>query len=159
MSTTVDIASRKNLAQISKMLAQITSGAEFGDESPAYIPVNDYVRKSIAQITAWLLQGMSSGLYLCLRSLTTVAVADVSDAETEFHAHEFLDATIQPRPIWISPNEVYSMHTLLSQQLDHLVCLIASCLSSHLISFVGTGSRRHPPRHLSRVGWCAQRRQ
>ncbi|OJT08011.1 Ras GTPase-activating-like protein rng2 [Trametes pubescens] len=103
VSTTVDIASRKNLAQISKMLAQITSGAEFGDESPAYIPVNDYVRKSIAQITAWLLQ-----------------VADVSDAETEFHAHEFLDATIQPRPIWISPNEVYSMHTLLSQQLDHL---------------------------------------
>lgn len=66
-------------------------------------------------------------LRLCLRLLTTVAVADVSDAETEFHAHEFLDATIQPRPIWISPNEVYSMHTLLSQQLDHLVCSIVLC--------------------------------
>ncbi|KAI0677108.1 hypothetical protein C8Q78DRAFT_959803 [Trametes maxima] len=103
VSTTVDIASRKNLAQISKMLTQITSGSEFGDESPAYIPVNDYVRKSITQISAWLME-----------------VANVSDAETEFHAHEFLDATIQPRPIWISPNEVYSMHTLLSQYLEHL---------------------------------------
>ncbi|CDO71342.1 hypothetical protein BN946_scf184908.g100 [Trametes cinnabarina] len=103
VSTTVDIASRKNLAQISKMLTQITSGSEFGDDSPAYIPVNDYVRKSIAQISAWLMD-----------------VADVSDAETEFHAHEFLDATIQPRPIWITPNEVYQIHSLLSQHLDDL---------------------------------------
>ena len=50
-------------------------------------------------------------------------VANVPDAETEFHAHEFLDATIQPRPIWISPNEVYSMHRLLSQYLNQLVQL------------------------------------
>ncbi|KAI0775938.1 hypothetical protein BD413DRAFT_469824 [Trametes elegans] len=103
VSTTVDIASRKNLAQISKMLTQITNGSEFGDDNPAYIPVNDYVRKSITQFSAWLME-----------------VANVPDAETEFHAHEFLDATIQPRPIWISPNEVYSMHTLLSQHLEHL---------------------------------------
>ncbi|KAI9001428.1 hypothetical protein BD414DRAFT_405968 [Trametes punicea] len=103
VSTTVDIASRKNLAQISKMLTQITSGAEFGDDSPSYIPVNDYVRKSIAHFSAWLME-----------------VANVPDAETEFHAHEFLDATIQPRPIWISPNEVYSMHSLLSQNLEYL---------------------------------------
>ncbi|KAI0824784.1 hypothetical protein BC628DRAFT_1444432 [Trametes gibbosa] len=103
VSTTVDIASRKNLAQISKMLTQITSGSEFGDDSPAYIPVNDYIRKSIVQISTWLMD-----------------VANVSDAETEFHAHEFLDATIQARPIWISPNEVYSTHTLLSHHLDRL---------------------------------------
>ncbi|KAI0774141.1 hypothetical protein C8Q74DRAFT_1200411 [Fomes fomentarius] len=103
VSTTIDIASRKNLAQISKMLSQITSGSEFSEDSPAYLPVNEYVRKTIAAISAWL-----------------VEVANVSDAETEFHAHEFLDATIQPRPIWISPNEVYSMHRILSQYLDQL---------------------------------------
>ncbi|TFK87060.1 hypothetical protein K466DRAFT_576027 [Polyporus arcularius HHB13444] len=101
--TTIDIESRKNLAQISKMLTQITSGSEFSEDSPAYLPVNDYVRKTIVTISTWLLE-----------------VANVPDAETEFHAHEFLDATIQPRPIWISPNEVYSMHRLLSQYLDHL---------------------------------------
>lgn len=49
------------------------------------------------------------------------SVANVPDAETQFHAHEFLDVTVQPKPVYISPNEVYSMHTLLAQHLDHLV--------------------------------------
>ena len=57
VSTTVDIASRKNLAQISRMLTQITSGSEFSEEQLAYLPVNDYVRKTITSITAWLLEG------------------------------------------------------------------------------------------------------
>lgn len=50
-----------------------------------------------------------------------MVVANVSDAETQFQAHEFLDVTVQPKPIYISPNEVYAMHTLLSQHQDHLV--------------------------------------
>ncbi|KAI0068683.1 hypothetical protein BV25DRAFT_1792222 [Artomyces pyxidatus] len=104
VTSTVDIGSRKNLAQISKVLAQITSGLEFGDDTPSYIPINEYVRKAIAQFTAWLLE-----------------VADVPDAETQYHAHEFLDATVQPKPIYISPNEVYAMHGLLAQHLDRLV--------------------------------------
>jgi Ras GTPase-activating-like protein IQGAP2/3 len=57
--------------------------------------------------------------------LTPIVVADVPDAETQYHAHEFLDVTVQPRPIYISPNEVYSMHTLLTQHLDHLVSYIS----------------------------------
>ena len=52
---------------------------------------------------------------------TNYIVANVSDAEAQFQAHEFLDVTVQPKPIYISPNEVYSMHTLLSQHQDHLV--------------------------------------
>jgi Ras GTPase-activating-like protein IQGAP2/3 len=85
-------------------LAQITSSSEFGDEMPSYIPINDYVAKAISQFTAWLLE-----------------VADVPDAETQYHAHEFLDVTVQPRPIYISPNEVYAMHGLLAQHIDRLV--------------------------------------
>ena len=50
-------------------------------------------------------------------------VADVPDAETHYHAHEFLDVTVQPKPIYISPNEVYGMHTLLSKYQDKLVRL------------------------------------
>lgn len=57
VSTTVDVSSRKNLAQISKILTQITSGAEFGEESPSYVPINDYVRKAIKQMSGWLLEG------------------------------------------------------------------------------------------------------
>jgi Ras GTPase-activating-like protein IQGAP2/3 len=48
-------------------------------------------------------------------------VANVPDVESQFHAHEFLDATVQPKPIYISPNEVYAMHALLSEHLDKLV--------------------------------------
>jgi hypothetical protein len=48
------------------------------------------------------------------------AVTDVPDAETHYHAHEFLDATVQPKPIYISPNEVYGMHSLLSKCQDKL---------------------------------------
>lgn len=52
---------------------------------------------------------------------TISPVADVPDAETQFQAHEFLDVTVQPKPIYISPNEVYAMHTLLAQHQEYLV--------------------------------------
>ena len=53
--------------------------------------------------------------------LNRLSVADVPDAETQYHAHEFLDVTVQPKPIYISPNEVYAMHGLLAQHIDRLV--------------------------------------
>lgn len=96
-------AGKKNLAQISKVLTQIMNGSEFGDEKPSYVPINDFVRKAIQQITAWLIE-----------------VASVPDAETQFHAHEFLDATVQPKPIYISPNEIYTIHSLLLQHQTFL---------------------------------------
>jgi hypothetical protein len=51
------------------------------------------------------------------------AVSNVPEAEAHYHAHEFLDATVQPKSIFISPNEVYNMHALLSQALEELVRL------------------------------------
>ena len=60
MTKTVDVASRKNLAQISRVLTQITSGFEFGDDKPIYVPMNGYVRKAIDQMTSWLLEGKFS---------------------------------------------------------------------------------------------------
>lgn len=123
VTKTVDVSSRKNLAQISRILTQITSGVEFGDDKPAYVPINDYVRKAISQMSAWLLEGTFS-YARCYHSKLTMLmsiVADVPNAETQFQAHEFLDVTVQPKPIYISPNEVYAMHTLLSQHQEHLV--------------------------------------
>lgn len=54
---TVDVAARKNLAQISKILTQITNGSDFDDDNPSYVPINDYVRKAIAQFSTWLNEG------------------------------------------------------------------------------------------------------
>ena len=61
-------------------------------------------------------------------------VADVPDAETQYHAHEFLDVAVQPKPIYITRNEVYSTHRLLSQHLEHLVSVTrqARCISCSL---------------------------
>ncbi|KAJ3515338.1 hypothetical protein NLJ89_g1823 [Agrocybe chaxingu] len=96
---TMNIATaKKNLAQISRVLAQIVSGTEFGDNDPSYVPINDFVHKAIQQMSHWYNQ-----------------VASVPDAEVHFHAHEFMDATVQPKPIYISPNEIYSIHSLLLQ--------------------------------------------
>lgn len=57
VSSTVDIESRKNLAQISRMLTQITKGVEFTDDTPSHIPMNGFVREAISEITSWLLRG------------------------------------------------------------------------------------------------------
>ncbi|KAF8195779.1 hypothetical protein K438DRAFT_1968278 [Mycena galopus ATCC 62051] len=100
---TIDREARKNLDQISKVLTQITTGSEFDDDTPKYVPINEFVRRGITEMTAWLLE-----------------VANVPDAETQFHAHEFLDATVQPKPIYISPNEIYTIHGLLTQYQDYL---------------------------------------
>jgi hypothetical protein len=60
VSSTVDLAARKNLAQISKVLTQIASGSLFGEDSPIYFPMNDFVRKAILQMSTWLVEGITS---------------------------------------------------------------------------------------------------
>ena len=108
---------------------------------PSYIPINDYVTKAISQFTAWLLEGGYSASVYEIMQLNGLPVADVPDAETQYHAHEFLDVTVQPKPIYISPNEVYAMHGLLAQHIAHLVryfSLVHTCLSDPTPS-QGTG--------------------
>ena len=61
-------------------------------------------------------------------------VADVEDAETHFQAHEFLDVTVQPKAIYITPNEVYSMHSLLTQYADSIVSLHSQTISQKFTS-------------------------
>ena len=58
VSQTVDIPVRKNLSQISRVLTQVTRGEEFGDDSPCYVPINDFVRNAMRQFSGWLVQGM-----------------------------------------------------------------------------------------------------
>ncbi|KAG9317305.1 ras GTPase-activating protein [Chiua virens] len=121
ISTAVDAASKRNLAQISRVLTQIASGSEFSDESPQFVPINEMVRKTVAEMTAWMLQSIA----LLAKGSPTLShlvptVADVPDAESHYHAHEFLDVAVQPKPIYISPNEVYGMHTLLTKYQDKL---------------------------------------
>jgi hypothetical protein len=60
VSSTIDVSSRKNLAQISRVLTQITTGNVFSENVPSYIPINDYVGKAISQLGAWLIEGTAA---------------------------------------------------------------------------------------------------
>ena len=98
---------RKNLAEVSKMLTQIAVGKLFNDDNPYLQPLNDYVSHASERFTKWL-----------------YTIVECPDAELQFGADELLDHTVQQKPvIYISPNEIYSMHLLLSQQVDHLAPL------------------------------------
>jgi len=121
--STITPQARKNLGEISALLTQITSGALFGEEHPWMMSINTFVEVAIKQMGDWFLEG---GLVdvTCTVLIQQSTVANVDSAETQYHAHEFLDATVQPKPIYISPNEVYAMHGLLLKHLDALVCFV-----------------------------------
>jgi Ras GTPase-activating-like protein IQGAP2/3 len=57
VSKTVDVPSRRNLAGISRVLTQIAGGSIFGENTPIYVPINDYVVLAIKQFGAWLMEG------------------------------------------------------------------------------------------------------
>uniref|UniRef100_V5GQG5 GTPase activating protein n=2 Tax=Kalmanozyma brasiliensis (strain GHG001) TaxID=1365824 RepID=V5GQG5_KALBG len=104
VETLVGPMQRKNLAEVSKMLTQIAVGRLFNDDNPYLQPLNDYVSSASERFAKWL-----------------HGIIDCPDAELHFGADEFVDHTVQQKPvIYISPNEIYSMHLLLSQQVDHL---------------------------------------
>jgi Ras GTPase-activating-like protein IQGAP2/3 len=70
VNNTLDISTRRNLAQISKVITQITTGSEFGGEGEGqnYIAINEYVRAAIKRVGPWVLEG-------AYRATTPVATA------------------------------------------------------------------------------------
>ncbi|KAG8733921.1 hypothetical protein FRC11_000145 [Ceratobasidium sp. 423] len=118
VSTTITPAARRNLANISKVLTQISSGYEF--DIPNLASMNAFVAANIPTMAAWFLE-----------------VADVADAETEYHAHEFIDVTLQPKPVYISPNEIYAMHSILTQNVEQVASSKNDPIRAVLTELVG----------------------
>ncbi len=84
------------------MLNQVAVGRHFADENPYLAPLNDYISYGRQRFRDWFF-----------------SVLDVPDAETQFNADEYLDHSLPHKPIiYISPNEIYSMHSLVLQHLD-----------------------------------------
>lgn len=59
-----------------------------------------------------------------------------------------MDVTVQPKPIEISPNEVYSIHKVLSDNLDHLVSLYRWKAAYHLLTRLQAPERNDPLRTI-----------
>ncbi|CAG8473702.1 13469_t:CDS:10 [Funneliformis caledonium] len=99
IETIVTPMQRKNLAEISKMLNQISVGKLFTEENMYLQPLNEYVQYASDKFSNFF----------------------KADAETYFGIDEFDDLTRTNKPIiYISPYEVFSMHELLLQRLDSI---------------------------------------
>ncbi|KAG0144428.1 hypothetical protein CROQUDRAFT_47337 [Cronartium quercuum f. sp. fusiforme G11] len=95
---------RKNLAEVSKMLNQISVGRLFSDENPYLVPLNEYVTHATTKFGIWFNE-----------------LVQVEDAEIHFAVDEYLDHTVSTKPtIFISPNEIYSTHSLVLSDLDRI---------------------------------------
>ncbi|GAA5820379.1 hypothetical protein JCM10212_002727 [Sporobolomyces blumeae] len=92
---------RHNLAEICKLLNQISVGRLFEDDQPLK-GMNEFVAKSSAAFAAWIAE-----------------VINVKDAEDHFRSDEYVNAAAERRPvIYISPNDIYATHSIISDNLD-----------------------------------------
>ncbi|CAG8437380.1 10108_t:CDS:10 [Acaulospora colombiana] len=95
---------RKSLAEISKMLNQISVGKLFSEDNMYLQPLNEYVSYAANRFSKFFKD-----------------VTDIGEAEAFFGIDEFDDLARTHNPIiYISPQEIYSTHELLLQQLDHI---------------------------------------
>ncbi|GAA5926398.1 Iqg1p [Sporobolomyces koalae] len=92
---------RHNLAEVCKLLNQISVGRLFEDDQPLK-GMNEFVSKSSVTFANWIKE-----------------VINVKDAEDHFRADEYVNAAAERRPvIYISPNDIYSTHSIISDNID-----------------------------------------
>ncbi|GAA5972838.1 hypothetical protein JCM11641_003965 [Rhodosporidiobolus odoratus] len=102
VETVLPHAQRQNLAEVSKMLNQIAVGRLFGQDQPYLTPMNDFLAQSTPRFSNWIYH-----------------LIKVDDAETHFRTDEYVDAAAARQPvIYISPNDIYSTHSVMVDGLD-----------------------------------------
>ncbi|KAI8581736.1 hypothetical protein K450DRAFT_230913 [Umbelopsis ramanniana AG] len=104
VDTVITPMQRKNLAEVSKMLQQISSGKVFDANDLFLAPLNDYVFEAGQRFSQWF-----------------VSLTDVEDAETHFGMDMFADYGNTHKPIvYISPYEVFHMHYIVHNNISGL---------------------------------------
>jgi len=123
---------RHNLAEVCKLLNQISVGRLFEDDQPLK-GMNEFVTKSAAQFANWIKDGELPHFPLDSRYQADplcVVVINVKDAEDHFRADDYVNAAAERRPvIYISPNDIYSTHSIISDNLDVIVRYLSSVFS------------------------------
>ncbi|KAF9365937.1 hypothetical protein BGX34_007437 [Mortierella sp. NVP85] len=95
---------RKNLAEISKMLNQISVGKLFSDDNVYLKPLNEYVGYAGARFAKYF------------RS-----VVEVVEPEKQFEVNEYEDQVNTIRPtVYMSPFEIFGMHAMMIDKIDFL---------------------------------------
>jgi hypothetical protein len=95
---------RKNLAEVAKMLQQVSVNRVFEGEMAYMAPLNDYVTDAGKRMLDFFNK-----------------VVAVPDAEEFFQLSGFSDAAKTSKPIiYIAPQEIFNTHALLSEYMDDL---------------------------------------
>ncbi|KAJ1822230.1 iqgap- protein [Coemansia sp. RSA 2599] len=104
IETTISPLQRKNLAEIAKMLNQVSVGKHFNEDNMFLQPLNNYVGYTSAKFLAY-----------------TFEVTDVVDPEVHFQVDEFTDlATLNKPSIMMSVAEIQTVHQALEANLDYV---------------------------------------
>ncbi|KAI8391699.1 Rho GTPase activation protein [Radiomyces spectabilis] len=104
IDSSINPTQRKNLAEISKMLQQISSGKVFDASDMFLAPLNDYVHDAGKRFAKWFLE-----------------LTDVEDPETYFGMSSLADHASTSKPVvYISPQELYYLHYLIANNKEEL---------------------------------------
>ncbi|CAG8434697.1 12385_t:CDS:10 [Ambispora gerdemannii] len=105
IETVVSPMQRKNLAEISKMLNQISVGRLFTEDNMYLQPLNDYVGYASKRFADFFTD-----------------VTKIQDPEVYFDIDEYNDLIQTHKPIiYISPFEVFSMHAMFFEHLEMII--------------------------------------
>ncbi|KAG1174503.1 hypothetical protein G6F70_004765 [Rhizopus microsporus] len=95
---------RRNLAEISKMLQQISSGKSFDSRNTHLSALNDYIKEASQKLSQWF-----------------VELTDVEEPEDHFGMDPLADHTSTQKPtVYIHPTELYHIHQLLEEHADYV---------------------------------------
>ncbi|RCI04252.1 hypothetical protein CU098_006905 [Rhizopus stolonifer] len=95
---------RKNLAEISKMLQQISSGKSFDSRNLHLSPLDNYVKESNKKFAQWFMN-----------------LTDVEEPEDHFGMDPLTDHTSTQKPtVYVHPTELYHIHQLLEEHADYV---------------------------------------
>ncbi|GAA96665.1 uncharacterized protein L969DRAFT_90594 [Mixia osmundae IAM 14324] len=135
---------RRNLAEVSRMMRMVASTQYFGQDTDgedlSYLcSLNEYIAAASARWTDAFFD-----------------IIDVPDAETHFQADQYLDYTVARRPvIYISPNEIYSMHSIILQHLEIIAPSKVDALRDLLFELGGAPQIATGELHKARAGEIA----
>ncbi|KAJ1963867.1 iqgap- protein [Dipsacomyces acuminosporus] len=119
IETTITPLQRKNLAEIAKMLNQVSVGKHFSEDNMFLQPLNNYVGYTSAKFLEY-----------------SYAVTDVVDPEVHFQVDEFTDlATLNKPSIFMSIGEIQTMHQALEANLDYIAPAIPEQIKQRFGSY------------------------
>ncbi|ORX84099.1 hypothetical protein BCR32DRAFT_218164 [Anaeromyces robustus] len=104
IESVIDQTQRKNLAEISKLLHNISVNKPFADDNPWLQPLNEYISIAGNKFASFFTK-----------------VACVETAEAHFQIDEFDDLTKTSNPvIFISPKEIIEVHSCILEHIEDI---------------------------------------